>query len=354
MRVDLIDRATARPRLVSDRLPEIPLIEVGPLAAYDSFRAETRRAAAILGAARHQYTRIGIVLGDRRSRRWLERARNPYLPEIKAVADTLGAHGAYLLNLSYEWACTTGVASDPAGRGARLVRVLDWPLEGLGRNTVITRHTGPAGHWYNVGWPGFAGVLTGMAPGRFAAAFNQAPLRRRTPFAAADWLLDRIAVGASNALPPAHLLRQAFDEARDYREAKERIMRTPICLPALFALSGTAPGEGCVIERLEHRAILHEAPAAVANHWLSADLGDDLPRGDLSLERHRQLTAMLAAKVPGLDPGMPDFDWLAPPVRNDYTRQAVVANAATGELLAQGWESDGPATAIRRLREAPV
>lgn len=347
MRLQSGERAS-RPRSIAELLPEIPLIEVGPVPALELMRAAPDQAAALLEAARRQYTSIGIMLGDRRSRRWLERARNPYLPEIRAVAEALGAPGAYLLNLSYEWACTTGVESDPGGKGTRLLRVLDWPLEGLGRNTVIARHAGPAGPWYNIGWPGFAGVLTGLAPGRFAAAFNQAPLRRRTPFAATDWLLDRVSVGSSDALPPAHLLRQVFEQARDYREAKERLMRTPICLPALFALSGTVPGEGCVIERLERRAIPHEAPAAIANHWLSADLGRDQPRGDLSLERHRQLSRMLAAEP------ATDFDWLVAPVRNADTRLAVIANAATGELAVQGWESAGPATAIRRIHEAPV
>ena len=39
---------------------------------------------------------------------------------------------------------------------------------------------GAAGEFINVSWPGYAGTLTASAPGRFAAAINQAPLRRRT------------------------------------------------------------------------------------------------------------------------------------------------------------------------------
>ena len=338
----------AAARLVSDLLPEIPLIEVGALPALELIRAEPARTAALIEAAQRRYSRVVVALTDRSSRRWLERTGNPYLAEIRAVAETVGLSGAYMLNLSHEWACTTGVASDPAGRGERLVRVLDWPLDGLGRHVVIARHDGPAGPWFNPTWPGFAGVLTAAAPGRFAAAFNQAPLRRRTPFVAADWLLDRIAIAGSKALPPAHLLRQVFEQARDYREARERILQTPLCIPALFALSGTAEGEGCVIERLEHRAILHDQPVAVANHWLTTDLGPELPRGDLSVARREQLQALLAGEAGA------DFDWLLPPVRNDFTRLVVIANAATGEIAVQGWEASGPATAIRRLHEPPV
>jgi hypothetical protein len=39
---------------------------------------------------------------------------------------------------------------------------------------------GPAGEYYSVTWPGYVGTLTALAPDRFAAAINQAPLRRRT------------------------------------------------------------------------------------------------------------------------------------------------------------------------------
>src|SRR5215475_10613329 len=98
-------------RVVSDFLPEIPLIEVGALPALELIRAEPARTAALIAAAQRRYTRLGIALADRSSRRWLERSRNPYLPEIRAVADAVGMRGAYLLNLNHEWACTTGVAS---------------------------------------------------------------------------------------------------------------------------------------------------------------------------------------------------------------------------------------------------
>lgn len=46
------------------------------------------------------------------------------------------------------------------------------------------------------------------------------------------------------------------------------------------------------------------------------------------------------------------FSWLIPPILNHFTRVAFVANAATGLLMAQGWESDGPATQIFTLNEA--
>ncbi len=41
-----------------------------------------------------------------------------------------------------------------------------------------------------------------------------------------------------------------------------------------------------------------------------------------------------------------DFAWLKPPVLNPTTRLAMLAEPATGKLVAQGFETRGPATAI--------
>ena len=44
-----------------------------------------------------------------------------------------------------------------------------------------------------------------------------------------------------------------------------------------------------------------------------------------------------------------DFSWLAPPILNQTTRVAMIANAAQGSLMVQGFEADGPATAVFTL-----
>jgi hypothetical protein len=322
-------------------LPEIPVIDLGSAGPVELARRARPQALALLSAARRQFTAIGVALADRQARRWLARVDNPYLPEIDAIAAALGERGIHGLNLSYEWGCTTGAAEAPDGTGMRLRRTLDWPFHGLGRNLVVARQVSPVGSWYNVTWPGLAGVYTAVAPGRFAAAINQAPLRRHTGFLPADWLVDRLRVGRSRALPPCHLLRRVFDECAGYTEARDALAETPLCLPALFTLAGTRAGEGCVIERTEDRAILHPAPAAVANQWLGTEFGSARDRGFDSPERQRQMAA-------GLTEGG-DLDWLAPPVLNPYTRLALAANAAAGTLSVQGWEKDGPATRILRL-----
>jgi hypothetical protein len=38
------------------------------------------------------------------------------------------------------------------------------------------------------------------------------------------------------------------------------------------------------------------------------------------------------------------FDWVAPPILNETTRVAVVANALEGKLMVRGYERDGVVT----------
>ena len=98
--------------------------------------------------------------------------------DVAAIAAALGFPGIWFLNGSYEWGCTAA-ARDEDG-APWLARTLDWPYPGLGRHLEVARMRGTAGEFFNVTWPGYVGVLTASAPGRFAAAINQAPLRRRT------------------------------------------------------------------------------------------------------------------------------------------------------------------------------
>ncbi len=327
-------------------LPAIPLVDVGDGGPLALLGAEEARARVLLAAGRRRHTRPVLALGDRVSRAWLERADNPYLEQIAAIARVLGEPGAVLLNLSFEWGCTTAVAPAPGERSNRMLRVLDWPMHGLGRHVVVARERTKMGPFYNVTWPGAVGVLTAMAPGRFAAAINQAPMRRHRLTLAGDWAKNRIDVWRTRALPPAHLLRLVFETAPDFATARELLTHTPLALPCLFALSGIGPHEGVVIERLETRAVVHEAqagrthlacaPLACANDWLSPGLGGR-PRGHDNARRRAALSGLADQPLQG-------FGWLRPPVLNPRTRLAVVADAGLGRLAVLGFERHGPAT----------
>ena len=322
-------------------LPAIPVIEVGAGGALALFQANPERAARLLAIGRDTYPTALVGVGEGLSRRWLARNANPYLPEIDAIDAALSGAGTYFLNVSYEWGCTVGLTAAPLGSDTseacgRLVRTLDWRFDGLGAEIVAARFEAPAGPWINLTWPGFVGCVQAMAPGRFAACFNQAPFAARSGLFPLDWLAERTTVWRSAALPPAHLLRQVFESCPDYEAARASLIETPVAAPAIFSLSGRRPDQGCVIERLTDRAFVHEAPIAVTNHWLTSGL-----RGySRGIESGRRQTLMTA----GLADAGPDFAWLQPPILNETTRLAMVADAAAGRLWAVGYEAQRPVT----------
>lgn len=331
--------------MTASALVPIPLIDLdreGPAGLLD---AAPGRAEALRRVGESHYTRLGLRLGDAIGRTWLERSANPYRHEITVIAARLGAPGGVALNLSYEYACTGLAGPDPGGSGARLLRVLDWKLPGLGRHVVVARQNGGTGEYYNVTWPGAAAVLTAMAPGRFCAAIHQAPMRRHGLTLPGDWLRNRLLFWRSRALPPSHLLRQVFDECPDYGSARRRLSETPIALPAIFILTGMAPGEACVIERLEDRAAVHDSPASWANAWQTAEFGSNWrPRGRDNPGRCAGLHTLLDQPSEG-------FGWLQSPVLNPDTRLAVRMNAATAELAVLGIEGEDPATLEFSLKD---
>src|SRR5262249_4129429 len=119
-----------------------------------------------------------VPIMDRIARQWLRRSRSPYVAEVEAIAASLDFAGVWFLNASYQWGCTA-LARDEDGV-PWLARTLDWPFPGLGRHAEVAHMRGGAGEFFSVTWPGYVGTLTAMAPGRFAACVNQAPLYRRT------------------------------------------------------------------------------------------------------------------------------------------------------------------------------
>ena len=317
-------------------LVDIPYVDAtvsGPLAVAE---AEAGRFQAILGAGRQHYGRLAIGVGDTISRAWLGRQNSRLAAEIDAIDDAAGKSGAWLLNLSYEWSCTTGAGPDPSGEGNRMLRTLDWPLDGLGETIVVAKFKDTAGPYFNITWPGFVGVVTAMAPGRFSAAINQPPFRKWTRSCWFDWALNRGRLLTRKAPPPTHLLRDVFDSCATYDEAKERLTETPLAMPAFITLSGTAPGQSCLIEREETAATVHNGPTACANHWLSRNI----PGHYRGIDSPGRLDLMSSSR----DSTEDGFDWVQAPILNETTRIAVVANALTGKLLVRGYERDGPVT----------
>jgi hypothetical protein len=324
-----------------DALISIPYVDIRKGTPFELLKAHLSGAHALVAAASGTYGPLGQIaslvalpLGDRASEIWLERAKNPYLDEVRAMASLLGRSGVYFLNVCFEWGCTSGVWRTP--EGPLLRRVLDWPFPALGEYLLVAHQSGPAGDFLNATWPGVSGIFQASAPGRFAAALNQAPSRERGYGFAGDWLSARVALRDNAGLPPAHLLRRVFETAPDYDSAKRMLSETPLAVPAIFILAG--PEEGCVIERVEDGFVVretHEGRVCATNHFIGRAQGwrarpiDSAGRLDQAL---------------GLSGTEDDFAWFTPPIANANSRLAMSACPKSGMLSLIGTNGAIPVT----------
>lgn len=352
---------------MSVNLPSIPVVDVreGGLlqhAAQNPARARSLRDDCLAAFPRAAKPLMPAL--DGAARRWLSRSRSPYVPEIAQIATKLGFPGIWLLNASYIWGCTS-LARDEDG-APWLARTLDWPFPGLGRHADVVRSKGPAGESFGVTWPAYAGALTAMAPGRFAACVNQAPMRRRTGPA---WLRSYdLAINALNTwanvryMPPDQLLRHTFETCASYEEARRALETMPVARPVIYTLVGCAPGERCVIERTETAFDTRGDETSAANDWArsrpmwEARIGAAhfLTRSpEEAAARCRARRDSLAAWRGPLSGD--DFEWVRPPVLNPYTRLAVTMSPAHAILRVVGYEMMGgdlpePATQLCEIR----
>jgi hypothetical protein len=327
-------------------LPEIAVIDLGRHSLDHLARQAPDKVAKLAAAGRALVTGPVQAAMDWRSKAWLAGNVTPYADEIARIDAMPGISGVFALNLSTEWACSSMV------NGGRLMRVLDWPLKGLGAELTVTRHGADAGAWWQATWPGFVGVLTAMAPGRFAAAYNQPPIRRTTGVKALDWVAERRRVHARRAIPPTHLLRQVFEQAPDFDAALALLTDTPLAIPALFSLTG-ADGRAVVIERLEERVRLRPGPVAISNHWPDLENSTSWPRGyPRGVDSHGRFRDACNLAT-GLTDLPADFAWLQYPVLNKYSRLAVMADCVLGRFAVLGLEQEGetarPATRVLQL-----
>src|SRR5262249_26874069 len=125
-------------------LPGIPVIDIrrsGPVGLATAHRAtmEALRTACIGGFP--PLLRSLPPAADAVALQWLQRSAPPYSAEIAAIASLAHGPGVFMINTSYEWACTAG-SHERGDVGPRLVRTLDWPFAGLGRAVMVARQTG--------------------------------------------------------------------------------------------------------------------------------------------------------------------------------------------------------------------
>ena len=318
-------------------LRPVPCHDIGQECLSVLAEREPERLKTILRAGRRHLGRLPLSVMEARSRRWAARQANPHYDVIDRMA--AGAPvGLWFMNFCYEWGCTTAAFTPPGAAAPMMRRTLDWPFPEIGRNVILVRADTASGPVKHATWPGFLGIVGGLAPGRFAIMINQAPLPRLTGLLAADWLAARWRTGRRTALPPAHLLRLVFEQARTFDEAVRLLSETPTALPVIYTVAGTAASDVATIERGFTTTRIDRTRALAANHWRLIDQPARARGSDSPLRASR-----LEESTANPDSG---FLWLEPPILNRETRLALEGDMATGTLRVVGYEESGPATEI--------
>ena len=192
-----------------------------------------------------------------------------YGAEMDAIAKMIdrSPEEVLLANLYYDalraiLGCTAFALDTPAG--PIHARNLDWWTENstLSDYTLIAECSGGStpGPYSLVGWPGFMGVFSGVAKGRFAITLN-AVISAETPQLAQSITL---------------LLRSVFDTAPDYNAAMAVLTETPIAADCLLLLSGVEPGQMAVVERTSTKAEVRKPDngvVVVTNDYRKIDSG---------------------------------------------------------------------------------
>lgn len=260
--------------------------------------------------------------------------------EINELADVAGVEPQDLIvaNLAYDLHSAVGCSAFVArgSSGPLHARTLDWTFPGklLKSHIMATRvHGAPAGNYAMVGWPGFFGALTGVAPGRFSVTVNyvvHASESGRVP------ALKRAVMGA---WPVPWAVRMALDDCRTFKSAVRFLSDVSLLSPVLLTLAGVKPGEAITIERgpndYAHRRH-SDGLAITTNHYVTDKYADDNVDQDetSSLERFDQLEKLLrrcatmtaAEALRALSKGWVD---------DASTNYRAVMSAADGLLLVQ-------------------
>ncbi len=263
------------------------------------------------------------------------RTRGRFHADFRAVAARIDANwrDVVLAAVSYDLTIAALGCSTLAlatAEGPVLARNLDWWPEALLARTSL-RIVGRAGgrpRIITAGWPGSIGVVTGLAPGRFALAINavSAPDERARP----------------TGYPVLLLLARVLEDAPDFDAALRLLTRTRLAAACLLTLVGVENHQRVVVERTPTRHALRRPASAGAPLYTTNDyralyasagaLGQGLH--ETSCSRYDALTELLAA----LDPAraVADEQLLATLAHRDViqeiTAQHVIARPAAGEL----------------------
>ena len=168
-----------------------------------------------------------------------EHIAEPFAAEMKSLSMQCGQPYIDVLtaNLYYDFVklllgCTAFAVNTP--NGPIHARNMDWFSENncLSEFTTNCSFNGSQS-FVSVGWPGFVGVYSGLAPGRFTVSMNAALSNEPT------------VPGTSIAL----LIREALEKCSDFAAAVDLLSTATITSDCLLLLTGPGDDEMLVIER---------------------------------------------------------------------------------------------------------
>jgi hypothetical protein len=253
---------------------------------------------------------------DHVARLWLKRRKSPYLLELDALSARFGLPGVYVLNLSYEWACTVSIFAEADG-SVRMLRAFDWGMKSLASTLTAFRRNRGRYSYFSLSWPLFIGEATIVAPGRFAIALNWAPPPQRRFLASTvpDRLAafsDRVSFLVQTNTPASHLLRDIAENVATAREAIERIANERTCKPSIFCVAGLSLEDSAVIEKNGAQTEIFPAPVSAGNHWINGPVRTNDPASSLA----RTMAIASSHSPQSIE------HWCTYPVLNDRTRFA--------------------------------
>ncbi len=176
---------------------------------------------------------------------------------------------------SFGYWSSTGHGEYDINEAVMFARNLDWPdPDGLLKKYTQSKQykaradfpfwsfKKPLAPFHSLTFPGYSGVLTGYAPGRFAVSLNAVINDAAISFGAA----------------PSMLTRQALETCSTFKDAIKLLCRTPLVCGALFTVidadSCSGKNAGCVIERSpKGYAIRHAVPVG-PNDWVVCATND--------------------------------------------------------------------------------
>jgi hypothetical protein len=191
-------------------------------------------------------------------------------------------------NLVYE--LTNGIGCTSLSVGGVHARNLDWgfPDNLLRTQTVIAENRGVVA----VTWPGLTGIFTGMSVGKFSITINFV-------VDPTDSVVRKAARMLRGDKPAAWVVRDVLQRCLSYAEAKKALEDARLVSPCLFTLTGTKPGEACVIQKFADGSVPpRNAPHALCTNDYEHSLGSENVEGYLgnsSCPRYESVFAKLDA-----------------------------------------------------------